>query len=218
MGDTYPPLSDQQIVLLSKGARLPVYLLLCNHPEGMTQRNLIVLTGMNDRTISAALDYLALDNLVKRAMSADGMLKWFTALGLSVGGVVEYTSSTTTINKDSNFNLEDRNRRGVVENTTPGELDTGGKSIEAWNEIWSELGMASVFKNDRSLRMARLPHITPEYVKKCRQEWRSKKKGGAQWAGAFLTMLEGQPVEERVEKEKSVEETVADFFKPRREE
>jgi hypothetical protein len=213
-------LSDELILILSKGVRLPVYLLLCNHPEGLSQNNLIILTGFSHNTLAQSLSFLALKRMIIRTVSSDGFQRWFAASGLEVTDYERVMSKidtpTTTINKDSNINPEERSRRGVSKIDTPDDLDTGGKSIELWNEIWSELGMASVFKNDRSLKMARMRHITPEYIRKCRKEWRGRKKGGAQWAGAFLTMLETTPVIEEVEAPKSVEENVADFLRPRR--
>jgi hypothetical protein len=215
------PLSDELVLALSKGARLPVYLLLCNHPEGLSQNDLIVLTGCSDHTLSPALQFLALKRLIVRAASSEGYQRWFVTSGLEItsseGGLANNATPTTTINRVFNLNSEDRNRKGVANNATPSEPDTGGKSLEDWDAIWRELGMASVFKNDRSLAMARLPHISAEYVKKCRTAWKAKKKGGPQWAGAFLTMLESQPVaDDDGEDKKSIADKVDEFLRPRR--
>lgn len=212
-------LSDQQVNILAKGGRLVAYLILINHPEGLSQKSLIVITGISDKTMAAALAFLELEHLAQHSMSADGIMKWFCTLGLDAssleGGGRRISDSTTTI-KDITINKDnENNNRGRKFSDPPTLLsaDLGGKTQDDWDAIWEELSKASVFRNEYTVSIAKLKHVTPAYVKVLREAFRSRGKGGGQWAGLFVKTLAAEPVEG--DKASSIDDKVAEFLNPR---
>lgn len=67
-------------------------------------------------------------------------------------------------------------------------------AVDQFSEIWRELRAAGISTNHRTRALARLPHITPEYVRAHRLKLEEGGKGGPSWTGLLVTILEsGEP-------------------------
>jgi hypothetical protein len=216
-------MNDKIIVELSKGMRLPVFLLLRNHPEGVTQRWLIVVTGSTDKTISSALEYLAATQRAARSRTSDGDLRWFLLIPEQRVGdsptpiIINIDSSKSLENKEKesrNFSdsyPENGDREGFPNNL----IDyRGAKTPQEWEDIWNEFRSAGIMRNERTLELARQDHVTLAYVRAKRAELQSSKRGGSQWAGALITILErNEPTTGVCEAAETVDQKVEKFLR-----
>jgi hypothetical protein len=207
-------MNDALITMLLKGVRLAVYLFLSNHPEGLTQRNLEIKTGSTDKTVSAALEYLKEAGLAIRTRAHDNHERWFVTAGLEVERVGDSPTPIIII-KDITESINQESKTiGVGKIPTLPE----GKPAAEVEAIWAELYPAGVLRNNRTDELVQMPHITPEYVKAKRDEFKRRKQGGMAFAPIFIQALEqNQPIEEGTNDEpargKTIDQQVEDFLR-----
>jgi hypothetical protein len=102
----------------------------------------------------------------------------------------QYPAINTTTSTDINFNLIDS--EVVVIDQTPQKTQKSKAAI--YSGIWHELYNAGIGPNPRTRALARLPHMTAEYVRRHRLGLEAAGMGGRQWTGLLVRILEsGQP-------------------------
>lgn len=194
-----------QIIRECKGAALSVFILLILNPGGVSQGFLERASGYTDKSVAAALAYLSETGRAVRtgagwqlATAVQVPLPLVNQESLPCGdnsdtnSLCRNNSDSIIIIKQDSFNLineSNNNNKGEIRNNSDSD-----KSSQDLAEIWEVLAQASVKRNERTEKMARLPHITPDYVLAKRLEFVQEQKGGAAWTGLFIRALEaGEP-------------------------
>lgn len=198
-------LFTNQMVRELKGPALSVVVLLILNPGGVSQEFLERSSGYTDKPISQALAYLRETGRIVKTRAG-----WSLIAGLQLPltyqeclpcgdnldtiGQGRKNSDSTTTTKLSNevINIDISSSNRSRKNSDSDKY--GGKSEEEVMSIYQELAYGSVFRNDRVDELVAQDYITVEYVKGWRLHQKSIGRGGSNWAGLLIKILEsGEP-------------------------
>lgn len=170
-----------QTVRELKGASLSVLVLLLVSPLPVSQEWLERNSGYTDKPVSQALAYLKETGRVCKTSAG-----WMLSEGFQMALPASRNYS------DSNVFLQD----SVLEFSETTDNNNNKSRKYSDSEIWEELAKSSVVKNERTQALVSMPHMTAEYVRAKREEFKARGQGGYQWAGLFIKTLESNvPVE-----------------------
>ena len=182
-----------QLVRALKGAPLSCYVLIMGAGRPVTNDWLIQHSGYTDKTVAQAVNLLSSPEYGLISREELGWMpigETLMIFSVSEGGR-NFSDSTTTILKDS-ISLPKEEKKKSRNFSDPQEPDQ-------FQAVWKELARASVFKNNRTIELVRREYMTPEYVRAHVDAMRKRRKGGSQWAGVLVKMLEAhEPIPESV--------------------
>jgi hypothetical protein len=179
-----------------KGAPISCYMLIMGAGKPVTNAWLERFSGYSDKPVSKAMALLSCPeyNLVCRedfGWVPVGETLMIFGVSDEAENAKEDTDAPnsrrnsdpiTIINKDSkDLNKESNNRGRKISDYT----DTNAP-------IWKELAKGSIFKNTRTATLVKKDYITVEYVRAHREALKKQGRGGANWAGLLIRILEDE--------------------------
>ena len=206
-----------------KGAPLAILVLLAISPLPVSKEWLARSSGYTDKPIHQACSYLKEQGLID--CSSGG---WFLAAGFQmplpgriysepeglegtqdqlIDEEADEAGQSESEAKDLHRKISDQGVRIINKDSKDlKELkdlnnNKSRKNSEPENaELWEVLREAGVRRNERTMALARLEHVTPEYLRAKMAEYKASGLSGAKWAGLFIRAIEaGEPAPERSE-------------------
>jgi len=180
-----------QYVRECKGAPLAILVLLSLSAVPQRQEWLERNSGYTDKPVSQALKYLAETGRIVKARQGWVLAEGFT-LYLSAPDDEKSRNNSESRNYSDSF-LSSINTKSFKDLDL--EVNTTNKKSRNYSdfskpEVWGELERLGVRKNERTMAMVEMEHMSVEYVRSLAARLEDEGKGGARNSGLLIRACE----------------------------